>query len=45
MAATEAGGMATGAASIAGLASSVVAGAAGFIIGVFMGFALANSRA
>ena len=42
MAAAEAGGMATGAAAMAGLASAVVAGASSFIVGVFLGLAIAR---
>lgn len=44
-AATVAGGMATNAAGMAGMGAAVVAGAAGLVIGVFLGLAIANSRA
>ena len=44
-AATQAGAVATGAASVAGLASAVASGAGGFIIGMFMGMAIAKAKA
>jgi hypothetical protein len=44
-AAAQAGAMATNAAGMAGMGAAVVSGAAGFIIGVFMGLAIAGSRA
>lgn len=43
-AATQAGAAATQAAGMAGLASAVGAGAAGFIVGLFMGMAIAKAR-
>ncbi len=44
LAATQAGAAATGAASIGGLAAAVASGAAAFIVGTFMGMAIAKAR-
>ncbi len=42
-AATQAGATATGAASVAGLAAAIASGAGGFIVGIFLGLAIARA--
>ena len=45
LAATQAGATATTAASVAGLAGAVASGAGGFIVGIFLGMAIAKAKA